>query len=518
MAFTDRKEHWVPFSSFFGKYWLFSPNFLAIGYLLAAACVAAVLVLIFNFRQGRAVLGWVALTVGLVCLTLPHARWFWEPGLVPLSQFIQFPWRLLGPASLTASVALGVALAHSRLGDQLKGALAILAPTAFFILVSWPFLSQVELKKASSPGDPDSMRAGLYSATDADEYQPTGTGNLPQGPRGEDLVLRKHGAEVQFSASDGSRHSLGIKSEQNNAEVTLGVYDFPGWKIETLSGPAQAKLEADKHGLITVHLPVTGEYRLAVRYGASPASLLGGWLSVLSALALGLIAVRGSRFWPQRIPNICKHRSRHVNPGVNDTLGRAQRAIASARALFRDGLVPECQEYMLKALRALVEAWLPAAPAEADPERPSNTELALRALEQARYRRPERLRAALAVAEKSAAGSAANPADFASDSEWLWTEIDRLNRFTVEHFKSPAARKRQRIQRGIALGLVPARRAPCSFSACGVVRMRTPPLCTPRTIWPAWRSTAWTPRSGCSRRARRGGSTCCPRGRARCTA
>jgi hypothetical protein len=302
-GFYRPKEHWVSFSSFFGKYWLFSPNFLAIGYLLAAAGVAAVLVLIFNYRQGRAVLGWVALTVGLVFLTLPHARWFWEPGLVPLSQFIQFPWRLLGPASLTASVALGVALAHSRLGDQLKGALAILAPTAFFILVSWPFLSQVEHKKANSPGDPDSMRAGLYSATDADEYQPTGTGKLPQGPRGEDLVLRKQGAEVQFSASDGSRHSLGIKSEQNNAQVTLGVYDFPGWKVETLSGPAQAKLEADKHGLITVHLPVTGEYRLAVRYGASPASLLGGWLSVLSALALGLIAVRGSRFWPQRIPN-----------------------------------------------------------------------------------------------------------------------------------------------------------------------------------------------------------------------
>lgn len=143
--------------------------------------------------------------------------------------------------------------------------------------------------------------------------------------------------------------------------------------------------------------------------------------------------------------NYGKRGRRNVNPVINEPVARAQRAIASARALFHDGLVPECHEYMLKALSALVEAWLPAAPAADDAERTSETAQAVRALEQARYRHPERLRSALAAAQKSA--------DFPHDAAWLWAEIERLNRFTVRHFKPAAVRKRQRIQLGIALGL-----------------------------------------------------------------
>ncbi|MEI9951939.1 MAG: hypothetical protein WDO74_23890 [Pseudomonadota bacterium] len=302
VGFYKPQDQWIAFHSLFDTHPIFWPNFLSIGYLVAAACAMSVLVLIIDFKKGRAVLGWMALTFLLVGLTLPHARWFWEPGRVPLSQFIQFPWRLLGPASLTASVAMGIGFAYAseRLAEPLKAGLAIAFPTAFLLLVTWPFLTSTELPQTGIPNDPDSIRAGLYSATDANEYLPLGA-SLPSAPRGE-LVIKHHGAAVQFTSSDGSRHSLGVNAKRGNAELTLGVYDFPGWKVKTLTGPADAKLVADEQGLLKVQLPVPGEYRLRVSYGASPAGVLGGSLSVLSALALCLIAARGSRFWPLRIP------------------------------------------------------------------------------------------------------------------------------------------------------------------------------------------------------------------------
>ncbi len=137
-----------------------------------------------------------------------------------------------------------------------------------------------------------------------------------------------------------------------------------------------------------------------------------------------------------------------MTPVGNETVDRAQRAVASASALFREGLVPECHEYMLKALSELMQAWTPA-PVEGDAEQPSATEQALRALEQARYRRSDRLRAALVAAQTSTAGAAGFPGNV----DWLWAEIERLNAFTVRHFKTPAARKRQYLKLRIAAAL-----------------------------------------------------------------
>lgn len=141
-----------------------------------------------------------------------------------------------------------------------------------------------------------------------------------------------------------------------------------------------------------------------------------------------------------------------MSPASSEALGQAQRAIASARALFRDGLVPESHQYMLKAQHALVQAWASEATSDSGAEQSSDTEQALQALERARYRHPERLRAALAAAEKSAAGDASAPVNLGQDAESVWSELERLNRFSVRHFRSAAERKRLRINLAIGLG------------------------------------------------------------------
>jgi len=144
-----------------------------------------------------------------------------------------------------------------------------------------------------------------------------------------------------------------------------------------------------------------------------------------------------------------------VNPSnSHEALDHAQRAIASARSLFRDGLVPECHEYMLKAQSALLQAWVPAAADGNGSDHQPDTEQALQALERARYQHPERLRAALTAAQKSASGDISAPVNPGQDAESVWSELERLNRFSVRHFRSPAERNRLRLQLGIAAGLV----------------------------------------------------------------
>jgi len=258
--------------------------------------IASVLVLIVNFRRARGLLGWLALTLFLLFLTNPISHWFWEPGRLPLTQFIQFPWRICGPLSLASAIAIGVALAHSRLSEPLKSGVAIAGATAFFLFTSWPFLTQNELSQKGSPRDPDSIRTGIYSATAGPDFLPVAAGEQPREPRKE-LVQGTKGATVQFDASDGSKHSLGIKAEQANAEVKLGVFSFPGWTMKTISGPAQAQL-TDENGRLKVLLPVAGEYRVKVTYGATPAGKVGGLLTALSALVLFLLGMWKTSLWP----------------------------------------------------------------------------------------------------------------------------------------------------------------------------------------------------------------------------
>ena len=144
-----------------------------------------------------------------------------------------------------------------------------------------------------------------------------------------------------------------------------------------------------------------------------------------------------------------------MNASGSEALGQAQRAIDSARSLFREGLIPECHQYMLKARDALIQAWLPQANgADGSDEQSSDTEQALKALERAHYRHPDRLRAALTAAQKSAAGDATAAVNLGQDPEPIWNELERLNRFSARHFMSAKERKLLRIKLGVAGGLV----------------------------------------------------------------
>lgn len=299
IGFYKPQDQWLPFHALFEEIVpIFGRNYFRLGPLIALASVVVLAGIALNFRRARFALGWLALTAVLVWLTLPQGAGFWAPGRVPLSQFIQFPWRLLGPASLTVSVALGIGMAAigDRLAEQTNSRLALVTSTALLLGLAWPYVSAPLMPIEGVPADSESIRVALLSATDADEYLPLVVAAPPTRARAE-VVASMEGAALGSSHSDGSRNTLEVQAKASHAVVHLSLYAFPGWRVDTLSGPGKATLENDPNGLLRVNLPVAGAYRVRVSYGTSPAERLGAMLSVLSVLGLGLLLLRGSAWW-----------------------------------------------------------------------------------------------------------------------------------------------------------------------------------------------------------------------------
>ncbi|HYP99042.1 MAG TPA: 6-pyruvoyl-tetrahydropterin synthase-related protein [Polyangiaceae bacterium] len=295
VGFFNPQNQLNPFSALFSESTqFFGRNFLAIGPLLVVFVVLTVLGLVVNFRAARPALGWALITLALVISNLPIASGLWAPGRFPLSQFIQFPWRLLGPASMTASVALGIgaAAAFTRLSEVTRSNLAIVIATAMLTFIAWPHASGKEVTTDSVPVSPAEIRSGIYSTTNVDEYLPLAVPAVPPTPA-KRLVDSSKDATVEWTNSKASTHFITVDSSRPGASVELSLYSFPGWRVSTRSGPAEATLETGKLGLIHINLPAPGHYVLKVYYGITPAGMVGTAVSALSLAALALLVLRG---------------------------------------------------------------------------------------------------------------------------------------------------------------------------------------------------------------------------------
>jgi hypothetical protein len=291
IGYYDPRQHWLGLMDLFD-----ASGFMGIGPNLCVAIALVLLGLAIHFRQGVGALGWLLLCLVLIGLNRPEMSWFWAPDRLPLVEYIQFPWRLLGPASLAAAVAAGIGMAAAthRAPPWLRTSLALAGSAALLLWIAWPHLTVADMATAEVPRDAESVRRSLSSATDADEYLPLGALGPPR-QQAAALVSGVDGADVAFSRSDGSRHSLAVRTQRDGAALTLALHSFPGWQVETLAGPAEASLSTDPSGFIRLRLPAVGNYKLLVRFGASTAARAG---YVISVLGLGLLALLLA--WPER--------------------------------------------------------------------------------------------------------------------------------------------------------------------------------------------------------------------------
>ena len=142
-----------------------------VGPLIALASLVAVGGYVLRRRMAGQALLWLVGSITLTLLTLPLASPLWEANVIPFGAFIQFPWRLIGPASLCAAVALGIGWAHAfpaRLVARLLAIPVLLVGVSLAV----PHISFEPMKADKVLLSTGRIGSGWVRGTVLDEYLP----------------------------------------------------------------------------------------------------------------------------------------------------------------------------------------------------------------------------------------------------------------------------------------------------------------------------------------------------------
>lgn len=246
----------------------------------------------------------------LVALMLPFSTAMWEA--IPLLPYIQFPWRLLGPAVSLLAILAGYAM--HELGQMGRyGWAAVPTALAFTLLLALP-LTQV----APWPADFGETtvariayletRGRWLGTTSTSDFVPATVdtvseqnGQLLEGlfnNRTPDRInywsVDSVGATATWSEISPLHWRYQITSPQEFT-FRLFLFAFPGWQARVDGQPVPTDI-AHPEGFLVVPMPA-GEHVLDIEFGDTPPRT-AGW--IIAAVSL-LLAGGGALGWRGRV-------------------------------------------------------------------------------------------------------------------------------------------------------------------------------------------------------------------------
>ncbi|MGQ9566975.1 MAG: 6-pyruvoyl-tetrahydropterin synthase-related protein [Anaerolineae bacterium] len=268
----------------------------------------------WGWRDGHRVpLGFfTGATLLLIFLMMPVSAAVWR--LLPLAALVQFPWRLLGLATLTLATVCGAvprALAvgeGARAGQPGEEGSALLAlALAATVLASLPYLEPQHTPRDPRAEQPVAVidfetfhppdRVGMTVWV---EEQPQDSPLVAQYLAGERLqkVRLLRGQGEARTVEHGAAQERALVRAEGPATVQVLTYYFPGWRA-WVDGQEVPIWPEGPHGLITLDVP-PGEHELVLRFGGTPPRRAGLALSGVSlatwlALAARSLGKRGER-------------------------------------------------------------------------------------------------------------------------------------------------------------------------------------------------------------------------------
>ncbi|NLF01887.1 MAG: hypothetical protein GX601_13020 [Anaerolineales bacterium] len=271
----------------------------------------------FVARRGSKLMAYFSAMGLLLCLLITSAsRPLWEA--IPPMAYLQFPWRLLGPANLMLAVAAAgsVAFLQARVGGQRErialttGGLALVLALA--LLVLYPPMWLPDFGSTSSLDIIEwEIESLAFGTTSTGDFVPKGAALVPMGPTESllasyagggpvDRVNRAtlpEGARVEVASHRQLRQVYEVSSETGFI-LRLYTFYFPGWRATIDGEPAEIAV-ADPEGFITVRVPA-GEHTVGVRFGDTPPRTAGWAVSgvALASLVAALVRLRPSRRRP----------------------------------------------------------------------------------------------------------------------------------------------------------------------------------------------------------------------------
>jgi uncharacterized membrane protein YwzB len=235
----------------------------------------------------------LALSAVAIVLMLPISNIFWR--YLPELRFVQFPWRWMSIVALGATMfTVSSARGRMRWVWMLLAALAILGSAHYLVKHAWWDTEDMPTLQAAIQGG-----AGFEGT---DEYDPAGDDHsdlqqkLPRAFLVSDAGKPEAGSNAkivieQWTAEHRSVRVITAKPDG----VELRLLNYPAWRV-TVNGSAVSLRHPEGTGQMIV--PVSaGESELRVDFTRTPDRVLGGWISIVSAVtSISLLFCR--RNWP----------------------------------------------------------------------------------------------------------------------------------------------------------------------------------------------------------------------------
>ncbi len=277
----------------------------------------------FKSREKRfTVLFFSLVLISLMFMVLPQSLPVWDR--VPLLEYVQFPFRFLGIASLAAALLAGAAihLLSSRFTFDVSRftfhvsrftkrppliILAMLVVQLLIITFSLPWLYPrycYDTEGLSIANLAELERGlGVIGATSAGEYLPIWVKEAPSESSLE--AMYRAGATIERLEPSSLPEGAAVKSAEyglTSADVLIdspqpfravfNAFYFPGWRVY-VDGKSAPIVPTQPYGLISFEVPA-GESDVQVRFQDTPLRLVAKALSAFSALVvLGL----GIGYW-----------------------------------------------------------------------------------------------------------------------------------------------------------------------------------------------------------------------------
>ncbi len=230
---------------------------------------------------------------------------------LPLIEFVQFPWRLLGPAALCLAILVGASIdvltQHSALSTHHSPPTTqrphsqftihnsqFIIPALYITILILANLYYLDARYCPGLENPtiaamqqferDTLTIGT---TAKGEYLPLTVEYMPAEPATEPFAPLPETA-VLLSSNRTPKQLNATLSASQPFTLTANLFDYPGWQA-TLNGTPVPITPADGTGLITLPIP-TGDHTLTIQFRETPLRIFANLISIISLIILIVIA------------------------------------------------------------------------------------------------------------------------------------------------------------------------------------------------------------------------------------
>ena len=243
----------------------------------------------------------------LIFLMLSPSAFLWER--VPLMSFVQFPWRLLGPAAAMLAVCAGAGVSNVRYQmSSFKWAEEgiTLAAMSVILVLALPTLYPPMWGNEEWPTSPRGIIAvelqgrwlgttstGDFIPSTVKAHPPANADLIASYDRGAvdkfDRTVLPQGASASVVEHGPTHDRFSVTSPQAFVARVL-TFDFPGWRA-TVDGQPVTITPSDPHGFITFPVPA-GPHDVRVEFGPTLPRAMGTGTSAVMLLCLVWLLIR----------------------------------------------------------------------------------------------------------------------------------------------------------------------------------------------------------------------------------